>query len=119
MFNFLISNSFAVIVDEPWPMPLPVPSDSTIQIHCTATSGSLSWSVDLAADNRGDYQYRTDHQVDNKELNTYGVYELPRIETEMTPILRLFINSTSMNNGTLIICNRGAQDTTLLVYGKL
>ena len=101
-------------------MLLPLPSDSTIEIHCNVTSGSLSWSVDLAFDNPMDYQYRTDVQVDSEELNTYGVYELPRIENaEMTPVLRLFINNTSMNNGTSIICNRGAVQTTMFVYGKL
>ena len=101
-------------------MPLPLPSDSTVEIHCTSTSGSLSWSVDLAADNPNVYQYRTDVQVDSKDLNAYGVYELPRIENaEMTPILRLFVNHTFMNNGTRIICNRGGLETTLFVYGKL
>ena len=100
-------------------MLLPVPSDSIVEIHCTATSGSLFWSVDLAADNPSVYQYRTDVQVDREDLNAYGVYELPRIETEMTPVLRLAINNTFMNNGTRISCNRGALDTTLFVYGKL
>ena len=106
-----------MIVDEPWPMSLPVPNDSTVEIHCTASSGSLSWSVDLAFDNRRDYQYRTDDQVDSEDLNAYGVYELPRIEN--AELSRLLVNDTFMNNGTRITCNRGALDTTLFVYGKI
>ena len=107
-----------MVVDEPWPRPnVFAPENSTVLINCTTTSDSPLWSIDLASDgSNSQLQFPT--RAEN--LNAHGVYELPSInKTGMPPTLRLLINDTASNNGTVIVCDDGNDifETTLYVYG--
>ena len=98
------------MVYEPWPTRLFVPIGSHVEINCTA-GGVPFWAIDLATDSSSiQLQFSTRH----KRLNDYGVYELPRIEIPLT--LRLLINKTAINNQTEIVCDRGAQSITTVLY---
>ena len=112
---------YAVLVRDPWPTPfLFVPPKSSVQINCLADSTSLSgfWAIDLASDSsRVPFQFATQGAI----LNTHGVYELPPIHaSENSTILRLLVNDTVKNNGTIIHCTPAVltSDTTLFVLGK-
>ena len=98
-----------------------VPNGSNVEINCTATVGTADppfWAIDLAADSS-----TTPLQFTNRkgQLNSHGVYELPRIETPLT--LRLLINDTAINNQTEIRCEPGAGAETIStifhVFGEL
>jgi hypothetical protein len=104
-----------VLIEEPWPMPhLLVPIGSNVEINCTAATDADDppfWGIDLAADSsEAPLQFATG----KRRLNAHGVYELPQTETPLT--LRLLINDTAINNQTEIICDRGAQSTTTVLY---
>ena len=121
MHSWLLYFCYAVLVSDPWPKPfLLVPQKSNIYMNCTVKSTSLFfWSINLANDSLSvQFQFGTGRSV----LNAHGVYELPQSEiSEETTILRLLINDTARNNGTVIHCTRTVSDsiaTTLFVLGK-
>lgn len=98
-------------MSEPWPEPLFIPQDACILMNCT--TDSPIWSIDLANDSTS-LQLQFGSKME--ELNSYGFYE---IETPGTlPTLRLLINETTRNNGTVIYCGR-VLSTTFSVFGKL
>ena len=112
---------YAVLVSEPWPMPiLYVPQDAHVMMNCTADGNSPPfWSINLANDSSTlPHQFGTRQE----QLNSYGFYEVPKIEISGMPlILRLLINETAKNNGTVIFCSRDKMElsTTLSIFGKI
>ena len=86
-----------------------MPEGSTVHIDCTTALSSVTpyWSIDLAGDTASThYQFSTRKSI----LNSYGVYELasigtPRVSPTLT--LRLKINNTAQNNGTVVYCESG------------
>ena len=99
---------------------VPVNSSSVI-LYCEDNSNSMHsalWSIDLASDGLSTQQ---EFSTRRELLNQHGVYELPRIESAgMPPTLRLLINDTASNNGTVIDCmgDDVAVRTTVFVHGK-
>ena len=105
------------MVHEPWPTPYVfVPRHSNVTINCTGpatTADILHWSI--LPPNEG---IQLTFLTATATLATYGVYELPPIETPGMPLtLRLLINDTARNNGTEILCSNG-QTFHLFVVGK-
>ena len=97
-----------------------LPSNSSVDVYCRAINDNpLFWAVNLAADARN-LQLRTDIDMDNQILRTYGVYALEHVTESpgMPPILRLRINNTALNNGTEIVCANSGQSTILSIYGN-
>ena len=110
-----------VPAESPWPETLYAPHNASIYINCTLGRESQEtpfWAISLA-DIDTELQFFAPSQ--RQRLNNRGLYELPQIETPgMPPILRLFINNTSVNNNTVIKCsslNDGIHQTTLYLYG--
>ena len=114
-------NMYAVGVAPPWEMNTFVPQGSSIHINCTANSGqSPLWSIRLtdSSDNFLHFPFPASQDL----LNNHGFYEIPQDDSE---IIRLIVNSTQDNNGTLIRCIDGGSlesptiyETTLIVYGR-
>jgi hypothetical protein len=105
---------YVVLVQEPWPMPhILAPKGSNVEINCIEidTDDSPFWSINLATDSSTAHLQFTTRK---DRLNNHGVYELSQTETPLT--LRLLINDTAINNQTEIICERGAQSTTTVLY---
>ena len=104
--------------DDPWSQPyLFVPQDATVQINCTADSNSPFWAIDLANDSTSvQYQFGRSDQIEI--LNAHGIYELSRIETPETIIMRLLINNTEVNNQTEIHCSDEVSTLILFVFRK-
>ena len=106
---------FIVRVESAWPKTVFAPQNSSVYIDCTTRSESDEpfWSVQLA-----DFAAFLSFSNGRTTLNGHGVYA---IETASST-LRLLINSTDLNNGTVIQCvyggGRELQETTLYVYGK-
>ena len=101
-------------VPEPWPTPyLFVPRDSIIHINCTPSGSPRFWAIDLVDLNDST---TTQYRSIDPQFSDNGFYELPPVGMPTT--LRLFINDTSRNNGTRIICSR-TSETTLMVFGKV
>ena len=97
-----------------------VPQDAHVMMNCTADGNSPPfWSIDLANDS---LIVQLQFGSREEQLNSYGFYEVPQIEILGMPlILRLLINETSRNNGTVIFCSRDKVElrTTLSVFGKI
>ena len=77
------------------------------------------WAIDLS-DDMTNFALRFISTGENTTLNAHGVYELPPIETPGMPTtLRLLINDTARNNGTVINCGSvtSARSTTMFVLG--
>ena len=97
-----------------------IPQGSSIHINCTADSGqSPLWSIRLTDSSVIFLQFTFPASEDL--LNSHGFYEIPQEDSEL---IRLIINSTQDNNGTLIRCIDGGSlespiifETTLIVYG--
>lgn len=112
-------------MNDPWPTLLFVPQGSSVRISCTADSNSPSifWSIDLASHpSTVQFQFGTGSAA----LHAAGVYELSDIKSDSKKVttLRLLINDTAMNNGTIIHCTHGqlsspiTATTSLFVFGK-
>lgn len=94
-------------------------------MNCTADSNSPSifWTIDLSSHpSVVPFQFGTGRAT----LNAAGFYELSDIKSvnKNTTTLKLLINDTANNNGTIIHCTHGALlsttfTTSLFVLGKL
>ena len=95
-----------------------------MKISCTLNDSNRSyWSIDLANDGTDSQKQFVELGGQRALLNSYGIFELPSIESEGNPLtLRLLINDTERNNRTKIFCISGlyfiSRETTLTVYGK-
>ena len=108
-------------MSEPWPTPvLYIPQDVHVMMSCRADGNSPPfWSIDLANDSS---PVQLQFGSRQEQLNSFGFYEVPQIEISGIPlILRLLINETARNNGTVIFCSRDKMElhTTLSVFGKI
>ena len=93
-----------------------MPHDASVYINCTLESQNTPiWLINLAGGVGIAIPFDT-------SFNDHGLYELPGVERQgMSPILRLLINDTAVNNKTMINCyaerNVELRQTTLYVYG--
>ena len=103
-----------------WPTPnLFVPLTSTVTINCALNGSDPYWAVDLANDGDTSQKQFIDNGGQRVTLNYYGVYQIEP-QSGMPQTLRLLINDTASNNGTLVVCAPSqGRSTTLLVFGEL
>ena len=93
-------------------------------MNCTAKSSEHSpvWSI-LLSGSTAISQFSFTQSI--RLLNSRGFYELtlPDVQPGTLKTIQLLINSTEINNGTLIKCNDVGSstlfaETTLIIYGK-
>ena len=108
----------------PWQPQTNIPQNSLIYATCTSdteSAQSLYWSILLA--NVSTFS-QFDGTSNSRFLNERGIYE---IEQETLETIRLLINNTEGNNGTMIVCSAidintaniiTISETTLIVPGK-
>ena len=93
-------------------------------MNCTANSSEHSpvWSI-LLSGSTAISQFSFTQSI--RLLNSRGFYELtlPDVQLGTLKTIQLLINSTEINNGTLIKCNDVGSstlfaETTLIIYGK-
>ena len=106
----------------PWETNTYIPQGSSVYVNCTAERRENPvWAILLPGRTT---QLRFTFEQSNRTLNDQGIYQLMEIDLGMTvKTIRLLINSTIENNGTVVRCDDiGAgtliAQTTLIVYGK-
>ena len=112
----------AVGVALPWETNTYIPQGSSVYINCTAErSQNPAWAI-LLPGRTTHLQFTFEQSI--RTLNDQGIYQLTEIDLRMTvKIIRLLINNTIGNNGTVVRCDDiGAgtliEQTTLIVNGK-
>ena len=98
-----------------------IPEGSRAVINCTADSSqSPAWVIQLPGQS---LQLQFPVGGSRTTLNNRGFYELPELDSGVTRIIRLLLNNTMSNNGSVIGCidsNSGntIAQTSLHIYGK-
>ena len=103
----------------PWATKTFVPESSIVSVNCTNSSQhSLYWSIILPGSSSGlDATFFTAKSL----LNSKGFYEMPEVVHNSETTIRLFINSTTGINGSMLRCADGIdvlQKTFIIVHGK-
>ena len=104
-----------------WDMKTYVPHNSSLLINCSSdsTTQEAVWSIMLAGSNS-----IVRFKLGSVPLNRRGLYKLSNITTGDRNIIRLLVNSTEENNGTVVQCvdiktANIISVTTIMVYGNL
>ena len=98
-----------------------IPEGSTSVINCTADSNqSPAWAIQLPGQN---FQLQFPIEASKMSLNNRGFYELPELDLGERIIIRLLLNNTMSNNGTVVGCidaglGVAIAQTAVNVYGK-
>ena len=112
----------AVGIALPWATNTLIPQGSTVTVNCTASSkhNSLYWTI-ILPDRVNVEATFTANEFIRTTLNRRGFYEMPAVNHTFETTIRLYINSTAGNNGSMLRCLNGfdvVQETTIIVYGK-
>ena len=114
--NFFITVGVAL----PWETVTYIPGDSSaVQINCTSNE-EVAWSIYLT-NSTSESRFTNEHS--KLLLNRRGFFQLTEVTTETNKTIRLLMNSTVGNNGTMVQCRYPAQaaivsETTLFVHGN-
>ena len=97
-----------------------IPEGATAEINCTADSSqSPAWTIQLPGQSLP-LQFPVGRS--RMTLNNRGFYELPELDSGVTRIIRLLLNNTMNNNGSVIGCidtdsGNTIVQTSLHIYG--
>ena len=108
----------------PWATNTYVPQSSIVSVNCTnsgsSQSDSLHWSIKLPGSSSGVSDSATFFTA-RSLLNSKGFYDMPAVIHNSEKTIRLFINSTTEINGSMLKCVNGIfilQKTYIIIYGK-
>ena len=98
-----------------------IPQRSVVVINCTAEN-SLNpvWSIRLPGQNN---PIQFTHEASIRMLNSLGFQKLEAVDSGLLKIIQLLINTTMINDGTVVGCDNAAlgktiAQTTLEIFSK-
>ena len=113
---------YTVGVARPWETNTYIPQGSSVYVNCTAERReNPAWTIQLPG-RTSRLQFTFEASITT--LNNQSFYQLTEVDLGMTvKTIRVLMNSTMGNNGTVIRCEdvgtgTSIAETTLIVYGK-